>query len=441
MDILNYRIRGGLYMGADIISILFFVTAIVLAFIRKINIGIVALALAVPCTMLIGMPGKEVINGVNGHLFITLVGITLLFSIVNDTGALGLLAHKIVAIAGQRLWLIPILLFVAGGFITGAGPGGIPVLAIMIPMGIAVGIKVGYNPVMLSLIGICGMTGGRFSPITPETAIIFSALENTGISGLDAVPAIIANVTLANAVTAVVLFVAFKGYKVRASEKVQGDGLETKSFTRKQWIAFGGIVVMLGLIIFAKINVGLASLIVSAVLLMCHIADDSKCIKSVPWGTILMVLGVGALLHIVARTGGINLLTQILAGMMSPSTASTFMALSAGLLSFVSSALGVVYPTMMPMSIGISQQIGGVNPVALMSAVAAGGSCSGISPMSTGGAMIIAIMAVEMKDKFTKEMQNKVFVQLLIIAGVNLLVLMTCAFLFFDVIANILCPL
>lgn len=81
-------------MGADIISILFFITAIVLAFIRKINIGIVALALAVPCTMLIGLPGKEIIAGVNGNLFITLVGITLLFSIVNDTGALGLLAHK-----------------------------------------------------------------------------------------------------------------------------------------------------------------------------------------------------------------------------------------------------------------------------------------------------------------------------------------------------------
>lgn len=198
-------------MGADIISILFFITAIVLAFIRKINIGIVALALAVPCTMLIGLPGKEIIAGVNGNLFITLVGITLLFSIVNDTGALGLLAHKIVAVAGRRLWLIPILLFVAGGIITGAGPGGIPVLAIMIPMGIAVGIRVGYNPVMLSLIGICGMTGGRFSPITPETAIIFSALENTGISSASAVPAIIVNVTLFNAVVAVLLFIAFKG--------------------------------------------------------------------------------------------------------------------------------------------------------------------------------------------------------------------------------------
>ena len=55
--------------------------------------------------------------------------------------------------------------------------------------------------------------------------------------------------------------------------------------------------------------------------------------------------------------------------------------------------------------------------------------------------MIIAIMAVELKDKFTKEQQNKVFVQLLVIAGANLLVLMICAFLFFDIIANILCPL
>ena len=196
-------------MGADIISILFFITAIVLAFIRKINIGIVALALAVPCTMLIGLPGKEIIAGVNGNLFITLVGITLLFSIVNDTGALGLLAHKIVAVAGRRLWLIPIL-----------------------------------------------------------------------------------------------LFIAFKGYKVKAPEQMKRDEEGTKSFTTRQWISFGGIIAMLALIIFAKVNVGLAALIVSAVLLLCHIADDGKCIKSVLWGTILMVLGVGALLHIVAKTGG-----------------------------------------------------------------------------------------------------------------------------------------
>ena len=203
-------------MGADVISIVFFIAAIVLAFIRKINIGIVALALAVPCTMLIGMPGKEIIAGINGNLFLTLVGITLLFSIVNDTGALDLLAHKIVALAGKRLWLIPILLFVAGGLITGAGPGGIPVLAIMIPMGIAIGIRVGYHPVMLTLIGICGMTGGRFSPITPEAAIVFSAINDTAIAGNNVIPAIIANVTLANAVMAIVLFIAFKGYKVKA---------------------------------------------------------------------------------------------------------------------------------------------------------------------------------------------------------------------------------
>ena len=427
-------------MGADIISIIFFITAIILAFIRKINIGIVALAMAIPCTLLIGMPGKEIIAGINGNLFLTLVGITLLFSIINDTGALNLLAHKIVALAGYRLWLIPILLFVAGGLITGAGPGGIPVLAIMIPLGVAVGIRVGYNPVMLTLIGICGMTGARFSPITPEAAIIFSAIENTDLAGSNVIPTIIISVVLYEMILAIILFIAFKGYKVKVHEEVQ-DTLQNRSFSPKQWLALGSIALMLLLIIFGKINVGLAAIIVSALLLLCNIADDGKCIKSIPWSTILMILGVGALLHIVAKTGGIDLMSKTLANAMAPATASTFMALSAGILSFVSSALGVVYPTMMPMSINISQQLGGINPISLMSAVAAGGSCSGISPMSTGGAMILSIMAVELKDKFPKEIQNKVFIQLLVIAVGSLAILMICTFLFFDILANILCPL
>lgn len=426
-------------MGADIISILFFLFAIILAFVRKINIGIVALALAVPCAMLVGLPGKQIIAGVSSSLFITLVGITLLFSIINDTGALDLLAHKIVSLAGKRIWLIPILLVIAGWIIVGAGPGGIPVLAIMIPMGITIGLRVGYNPTMLALIGVAGMTGGRFSPITPESAIVLNAVEAAGFGGANVIPAIIANVTLSNIVTCIVLFILFKGYKVKAPETAVS--LEKRSFETKHWISFGGILAMLALIIFANVNVGLAALIVSAVLLCCNIADDSKCIKAVPWGTILLVIGVGALLHIVAKTGGIDLMTKMLAGMMTPSTASAFMALSASLLSFVSSALGVVYPTMMPMSFGIAEQVGNVNPVALMSAVGAGGACSGISPMSTGGAMIIAIMAVELKEKFTKEAQNKLFIQLLLVAAVNVIVLMICAFLFFDIIANMLCPL
>ena len=121
-------------------------------------------------------------------------------------------------------------------------------------------------------------------------------------------------------------------------------------------------------------------------------------------------------------------------------SATPLMGLSAGLLSLVSSALSVVYPTMMPMCADLAAQVGGVNPVALMSAVAAGGALAGTSPMSTGGALIMGALGSELKDEFTKEYQNKVFVQLLIVSAVNVAVLLICGLVFYNPLANLLCP-
>ncbi|MGC8140949.1 SLC13 family permease, partial [Salmonella enterica] len=81
-----------------------------------------------------------------------------------------------------------------------------------------------------------------------------------------------------------------------------------------------------------------------------------------------------------------------LSSIMNKTTATPIMGISAGLMSLVSSALGVVYPTMMPMTVDIANSVGGVNPVALMAAVGVGGSLAGISPLSTGGALVLAAL-------------------------------------------------
>ena len=119
-----------------------------------------------------------------------------------------------------------------------------------------------------------------------------------------------------------------------------------------------------------------------------------------------MILGVGALLDIVNTGGGIELMSNAISSVMNTKTAVPFMGVSAGLLSLVSSALGVVYPTMMPMSADIAAQIGGINPVALMAAVGVGGSLAGVSPLSTGGALILAALGTNTKD-FNKAKQDK----------------------------------
>ena len=388
----------------DVVSLILFVAVIALAFFRKNNIGVLALAAGVIAVRLFGMNDKTLIGAVSASLFTTLVGITLLFAIITSTGALDLLARKIIALAGKRIWLIPILMFLAGFTIVAVGPGGVPALAIIPPLAVAIAVEVGYNPLMLALIGICGMTSGRFSPITPESTIILNAVSEAGYTG-NVTPAIWVNAVIYNLLLAVFIYIAFKGYKVKAAPDAEMK--QTEKFSGKQIVALLSIVAMLVPIIFCGVNIGLAAIAVAAVLLVFHVADDSKCIKAIPWNTIVMVLGVGALLTIVDKAGGISLMSDGLSKVMNSKTATPLMGLSAGLLSLVSSALGVVYPPMMPMSIDIAKQIGGVNPAALMSAVAAAGAASGISPMSTGGALIIAAIAGDEGVGLTKEAKTR----------------------------------
>lgn len=421
----------------DVLSLILFIVVIALAFFRKNNIGVLALAVGVVAVRLFGMNDRALIGAVNVSLFVTLVGITLLFAVITSTGALELLARKIIAGAGKRTWMIPILIYLAGFTIVAVGPGGVPALAIIPPLAAAIAVEVGYNPLMLSLIGICGMTSGRFSPITPEGTIILSAVAKAGYTG-NVTPAIWVNAVLYNLILAVVIYIAFKGYKIKATPDAEVK--QAEKFSGKQIVALLSILVMLFLIVYAKVNLGLAALSVAAVLLVFHVADDSKCIKAIPWNTIILVLGVGALLSIVAQAGGIALLSDGLSKIMSNSTATPLMSLSAGLLSLVSSALGVVYPTMMPMCIDIAKQIGGVNPAALMSAVAAAGAASGISPMSTGGALIIAAIVGEERINLTKEDENKLFVQLLIISMLTLVLLFAVSWLFYGPVANVFSP-
>lgn len=420
-------------------SLILFVAAIIIAFFRKNNIGVLAMTLGTIGIRFFGISDKQFIAGINIGLFTTLVGITLLFAIVIQTGVLDLIAKKIVGLAGKRIWLLPILIGLTGFILVGIGPGGVPVLAIIPPLAVSIARQTGYNPLMMALIGIMAMTPGRFSPLTPEGAIIISALEKSGLSQL-AILAIIINTILTSLVVCLVLFVLFGGHKVKAKKDMEIMAV-TEKFTSNQLKALGAIVLMLVLIIFGKVNIGLAALSCAAILFFFRVADDASCIKAMPWNTILMVLFVGALLRVVDKMGGISLMRDALASIMSPSTAASLTGFSAGLLSLVSSALSVVYPTMMPICVDLANQIGGTHPVALMSAVAEGGALAGTSPMSTGGALILAALGGELKKEFTKEYQNKVFAQLLLVSGINLVVLLICAFIFYGPIAQLICPM
>ena len=87
----------------DVVALVIFLGVIILAFVRKINVGILAVAAGVIAVRLFGMTDKDLIGGFSTSMFTTLVGITLLFAAITQTGALDLLARKIIALAGTSM--------------------------------------------------------------------------------------------------------------------------------------------------------------------------------------------------------------------------------------------------------------------------------------------------------------------------------------------------
>ncbi len=421
-------------MAYDVISLILFIAVILLAFFRKVNVGVVALTAGVIAVRIFGLNDKALIGGISASMFTTLVGITLLFAAVTQTGALDLLARKIIALAGNRMWIIPIAVYIAGFIVAGVGPGAIPALAIIPALAAVIAVEVGFDPIMLVLIGESGLMAGRMTPITPEAAIITAAAAEAGIEGV--MGTVLLCQTLVTIIYSLIMWFLFKGYKIKTPLKpIERTAIE--KFNHKQVIALAGIVLMMVMLIFFKVNIGLAAFFVAGILFLFGVADDGKAIKALPWSTIVMVLAVGSLLDIVNDMGGIDLLSAGMSSIMTKGTATPIMGISAGLLSLVSSALGVVYPTMMPMCAGIAEQVGGVNPVALMAAVGAGGSLAGISPLSTGGALAIAALGTAIPN-LTKEEENKRFVQLFIMAGIALLTLAICCATFYNLVAVLL---
>jgi di/tricarboxylate transporter len=112
-----------------------------------------------------------------------------------------------------------------------------------------------------------------------------------------------------------------------------------------------------------------------------------------PWGAILMVTGMSALVGVLERTGGMALFTALLARLASPATVNGTLAFVTGLISTYSSTSGVVLPTFLPTVPGLVRALGGGDPLAVALSINVGASLVDVSPLSTLGALCVAAVA------------------------------------------------
>lgn len=400
----------------SIISLVILLITIVIGFVKKINMGVLALGFSLILGYLGKVSASNIIKGFNSSLFLMLVGVSILFGIAQHNGTLNLIVKKLIRLSEKRAWLIPILMYFVIYFIAFLGAGTITGFALAALFGIPMAKELNADPFLLTTMGQLGSIGGGIVPWAPTGIIGLELAKNANITG-NLANTMVLNTFLATAFGAIISYIFLKGYKLKAKEL----NSEVLKFNKNQKITLVGILCMvIGVAVF-KMNIGLLSIFISIILILLKVGTEKEALGSVPWNTILLISGMGILMSLIVKLGGIKLLADILSLFMNEKTVAGILALSSGILSLFSSTSGVVMPTMIPTIPLIVETLGiaGVVPSALLlSAVINGSSPSGMSPLSTGGAFVMATLS-ENYELTSEEFSSK-FKRLFYITMLNM---------------------
>lgn len=395
-----------------VISLIVLVIVVAIGFIKKVNIGFLSIGAAVLLGMAGGMSSKEIVAGFDTSLFVTLVGVTFLFGMASINGTLELISKKIIALVGRRTFLIPILMFFLSAGISALGPGHIAAGILMTTFAVYLALEMKINPFATALYAKLGANAGCASPLSLTGVLAKGLSEPLGYSGFGV--HLFATTLISGFVFTLVVYVIYKGYKVTADNPMKLS--ELPKFDKKQLFTILVMAVLVILCIGFQMDVGTLAFVGAAILVLTGCVDEKKGIKNIPWGTLLMITGVGVLVNVMDTLGGISLISDFLMSVMTKTTAVPIMAATSGILSWVSSTTGVVMPTLYPVAAEIASNIG-ANYVELISAITATSFAAAISPLSTGGAIILSSYSAAKELEIDE--QNRLFKTLFLLSVAN----------------------
>ena len=400
----------------DLLSLIVLCITLIVAFTFKLNSGIVAIAVSLIFSLIAGIDGKFLISSFNSSLFITLLGVMYLFSIAQENKTLELLAKKIFALCKGKVKILPIVIFFTAAIISAIGPGLISTTALMSVLVVALAEEMKVPVIRLAPFGLLGAFSGGLSPITPTGIVAINVAGESGITGVGMPVAIKMFITCA--VYAILLyFFVFKWHKEKnLTLQAKENSTDTVAkFSAKQIATLVGILAVAAITAIFNINVGMISFVVAVILLLFRAADEGAVMKSIPWGTLVMITGVGILISLVAELGGIDLLSNTLKKLTSQKTVAAIMTLLSGIMSWVSSASGVVMPTLIPTTPDIAASFPGTSALELVNGISIGANIAALSPLSTCGALMLA--AYSSSPQADVKSKNQMFVRLFLLSA------------------------
>jgi Na+/H+ antiporter NhaD/arsenite permease-like protein len=385
-------------MSLASLSVAALVLALVLSCTTRLNIGVVALVLAwIVGAGFGGMKLEQIAAAFPVQLFLTLAGVTLLFTQAQNNGTLDKLARHAVALCRGNAGVVPMMFFVLAATLASIGPGNIATAALLAPMAMAVAGRAGISPFLMAIMVGNGANAGSLSPFAPTGVIVNELMARIGAGGHEWQTYL--NNVAAHAVVAFGGYFILGGWRLFRLKYAVAGGAELRAsddrFEWANWITLAVVGALIVSVIALKVNIGMGAFAGAAILALLRAADHADAIRKMPWSVIVMVCGVTVLIGLLERTQGIDLFTALLARIATRDSVTAVVAFVTGLISVYSSTSGVVLPAFLPTVPGLVERLGASDPFAIASSMNVGGHLVDVSPLSTIGALCLAGAAAD----------------------------------------------
>ena len=443
-------------MSAPVLSIIVLAVMFLLATVLPLNMGALAFVGAFLLgSVFLGMSTSDILANFPGGLFLTIVGVTYLFAIAQNNGTIDLLVRGAVRLVGNKVALIPWVMFAITALITAVGALSPAAVAIIAPIALSFAAKHKINPLMMGMMVIHGAQAGGFSPIAVYGVTVNGIIAKTD---LDASPiAIFLASLIFNLAIAVVLSIVLGGNRFRSTKAgrlveqaaetrmsvsvgarasgatLQGSGtdISLSGVTRKgtsdcapastsgaagdgtagahgaranmaQLVTVAGLIALAVISLGFKVDVGFVSITIAIILALVSPAAQKGAVNKISWSTVLLICGMLTFVGVLEEAGTIKFVSDGVAQLGMPLLAALLICYIGAIVSAFASSTAIL-AALIPLAVPFLAS-GEIGAVGVIAALAVASTIVDVSPFSTNGALVLANAPEDVdKDKFYKQ--------------------------------------
>lgn len=443
-------------MSAPVLSIIILAVMFLLATVLPLNMGALAFVGAFLLgSVILGMSTSDILANFPGGLFLTIVGVTYLFAIAQNNGTIDLLVRGAVRLVGNKLALIPWVMFAITALITAVGALSPAAVAIIAPIALSFAAKHKINPLMMGMMVIHGAQAGGFSPIAVYGVTVNGIIAKTD---LEASPmAIFLASFVFNLAIAVVLSLVLGGNRFRSTKAgrvveqaaetrmsvsvgaraagvtLQGSGsdispagVSTKGTSEgagaagtsnesgapasakgargsvPQLVTIAGLIALAVISLGFKVDVGFVSITIAVILALVSPAAQKGAVNKISWSTVLLICGMLTFVGVLEEAGTIKFVSDGVAQLGMPLLAALLICYIGAIVSAFASSTAIL-AALIPLAVPFLAT-GEIGAVGVIAALAVAATIVDVSPFSTNGALVLANAPEDVdKDKFYKQ--------------------------------------